>query len=140
MCSSLLKGLLLGTYCYWELVLGLFFCVAISLRAFSCQFVFVVDFCGVVYLCSSLFRNLLWFFFLEKIHLLVFWVIFSWGIWVHRIYGWCGLVFPLYFFCSCSFSFFRYAVFYCSAMPINSFDSESIFKNALLLNNQISRL
>ena len=60
-CSSLFKSILLGTYCYWELVLG-FFCVAISLRAFSCQLASVVDFCGVVYLSISLFRNILCFF------------------------------------------------------------------------------
>ena len=58
---------------FWELtVTGSlcwdFVCVAISLRAFSCQLASVVDFCGVVYLCSSLFRNIL--FFLGKIHLL----------------------------------------------------------------------
>ena len=87
---------------FWELtVTGSlcwdFFCAAISLRAFSCQLASVVDFCGVVYLCSSLFRNLLLFFSGENTFT-VFLVIFCWGIWVHRIYGWCGLVFPLYFF------------------------------------------
>ena len=51
---------------FWELtVTGSlcwdFFCAAISLRAFSCQLASVVDFCGVVYLCSSLFRNILFF-------------------------------------------------------------------------------
>ena len=49
---------------FWELtVTGSlcwdFFCAAISLRAFSCQLASVVDFFGVIYLRSSLFRSLL---------------------------------------------------------------------------------
>ena len=85
---------------FWELtVTGSlcwdFFCVAISLRAFSCQLASVVDFCGVVYLCISLFRNILCFFFWRK-YIYCFLGSFSCEIWVHRIYGRCGLVFPIY--------------------------------------------
>ena len=141
-CSSLFKSILLGTYCYWELVLG-FFCVAISLRAFSCQLASVVDFCGVVYLCISLFRNILFFFlfFFWRKYIYCFLGSFSWEIWVDRIYGWCGLVFPIYIFCSCSFLIFRYVVFYFSAMPINPCDSENVYlKLHCFLNNQICRL
>ena len=100
---------------FWELtVTGSlcwdFFCVAISLRAFSCQLASVVDFCGVVYLCISLFRNILFFFWRKYIY--CFLGSFSWEIWVDRIYGWCGLVFPIYIFCSCIFFIFTYVVFY----------------------------
>ena len=68
--SSLFKSILLGIYCSLSLCC-FFLCVAISLRAFSCQLASVVDFCGVVYLCISLFRNIC-FFFLGKIHLQFF--------------------------------------------------------------------
>ena len=105
---------------FWELtVTGSlcwdFFCVAISLRAFSCQLASVVDFCGVVYLCISLFRNILFFFWRKYIY--CFLGSFSWEIWVDRIYGWCGLVFPIYIFCSCSFFNFQICsiLFFCNA-------------------------
>ena len=68
-CSSLFKSILLGIYCSLSLCC-FFLCVAISLRAFSCQLVSVVDFCGVVYLCISLFRNL---FFSGENTFTVFW-------------------------------------------------------------------
>ena len=108
---------------FWELtVTGSlcwdFFCAAISLRAFSCQLASVVDFCGVVYLCISLFRNILCFFSGENTFT-VFWGV-SLGKFGFIEYMDGVVWFFLYtFFCSCSFLIFRYVVFYFSAMPIN---------------------
>ena len=100
-----------GSLC-WD-----FFCVAISLRAFSCQLASVVDFCGVVYLCSSLFRNIL--FFSGENTFTVFGGV-SLGKFGFIEYMDGVVWFFLYtFFCSCSFLIFRYVVFYFSAMPIN---------------------
>ena len=107
---------------FWELtVTGSlcwdFFCAAISLRAFSCQLASVVDFCGVVYLCSSLFRNIL--FFSGENTFTVFGGV-SLGKFGFIEYMDGVVWFFLYtFFCSCSFLIFRYVVFYFSAMPIN---------------------
>lgn len=113
MCSSLFKSnpslgnlLLLGTC----VGIVFFVCVVICLRAFSWELASVVDFFGVIYLRSSLFRSLLLEISSGK-NKLCFFGVFSWEIWIHRISGWCGLLFPIYIFLFICFLFFRYTLF-----------------------------
>ena len=63
---------------------------------------------------SSLFRSLLLEISSGKNKFSVFFWVFSWEIWIHRISGWCGLLFPIYIFLFICFLFsdIHYFVFW----------------------------